>query len=209
MQFTISYRFVVAACALSLVVGCGKRNADKPVGKTAKDSSTLSKDSTGVTKDSTAAVNDATGAAKDSTTAVNDTTAKGKDSTTSTNDSTHAADSLAAHPPPILSYEQRQGQYVYAKYCATCHGVEGKADGFNTYNLDPKPRDFTEQHYLSEFPDARLIQIIRDGGRGANKAPSMPPYGWTLGKDDITYVAAFVRTFIPPDSVKQRVEPKK
>jgi mono/diheme cytochrome c family protein len=187
MQHTRSNSILVATVVLLCIVGCGKKNANT----SAKGS-----------KDTSAHVKDTTGGAKDSASATNDSTTGKKDSTIAMSDSARTADSLAAHPVPVMSYEQRQGSYVYAKYCAVCHGIEGKADGFNTYNLDPKPRDFTEQHYLSEFTDQRLIDIIRDGGRGANKSPSMPPYGWTLGKDDITYVAAFVRTFMPPDTTK-------
>ena len=182
---------LIIACATWLI-GCGKKNADKPVVKTGKDSAALVKDSTA--KDSASLSKDSLGAITDSSTATKDSAAIAKDSI-------RVADSLATHP---MTYEQRQGKYVYAKYCAVCHGNEGKADGFNTYNLDPKPRDLTEQHYLSEFTYERLMQIIRDGGRGANKSPSMPPYGWTLGKDDIAYVAAFVRTFMPPDSLKKK-----
>ncbi len=190
MQNKIPYHFLFAFFCLSLLISCGKKSDDKPTAKTVKDSSSLTKDST--LKDSSAA--------KDSAGAVSDSSVVIKDSAALAKDSIHVADSLATHP---MTYEQRQGKYVYTKYCAVCHGNEGKADGFNTFNLDPKPRDLTEQHYLSEFSDARLIQIIRDGGRGANKSPVMPPYGWTLGKDDIAYVAAFVRTFMPPDSVKK------
>jgi len=188
----ILVNFILAAALIFglLLIGCGKKNSDKPVAKPAKDSSTLVKDST---------AKDSTGASKDSLGAVSDSALALKDSAALAKDSIRIADSLIAHP---MSYEQRQGKYVYAQYCAVCHGNEGKADGFNTYNLDPKPRDLTEQHYLSEFSDERLMQIIRDGGRGANKSPSMPPYGWTLGKSEIAYVTAYVRTFMPPDSLR-------
>ena len=188
MQHKKSYCLLVAFFGISLIIGCGKKNADKPAVKSVKDSTAMAKDSS---------AKDSTGASKDSSGVVSDSTVMIKDSAALAKDSVRIADSLSTHP---MTYEQRQGKYLYTKYCAVCHGNEGKADGFNTFNLDPKPRDLTEQHYLSEFSDERLIQIIRDGGRGANKSPSMPPYGWTLGKDDIAYVASFVRTFMPADS---------
>ena len=176
----------IAVFATALIIGCGKKNTDKPAAKPdslvhAKDSSRL--DSTGTANDSLAGKSDSSVV---------------KDSAALAKDSIRVADSLASHP---MTYHQRQGKYIYAKYCGVCHGEEGKADGFNTYNLEPKPRDFTEQNYLTQFSDERLIQIIRDGGRGTNKSPSMPPYGWTLGKNDIAYVTAYVRTFAPPDSL--------
>lgn len=189
MQNKISYRLLIAFLFLSFIIGCGKKSSDTPVVKSVKDSSASVKDSTA--KDSAGRTKDSVGVASDSSVLIKDSAALAKDSI-------RISDSLAMHP---MTYEQRQGKYVYSKYCAVCHGNEGMADGFNTFNLEPKPRDLTEQRYLSEFSDERLIQIIRDGGRGANKSPSMPPYGWTLGKDDITYAAAFVRTFMPKDSL--------
>lgn len=94
-----------------------------------------------------------------------------------------------------LGYEERQGKYIYLKYCAVCHGMEGKGDGFNAYNLDPKPRDFTDSTYMKTLSDARLIETISEGGRGVNKSPLMPSWGATLSKDDILYLLYYLRTF--------------
>jgi mono/diheme cytochrome c family protein len=93
-----------------------------------------------------------------------------------------------------LGYEERQGKYIYLKYCAVCHGMEGKGDGFNAYNLDPKPRDFTDSTYMKTLNDARLIETISEGGRGVNKSPLMPMWGMTISRDNILDVVQYLRT---------------
>ncbi len=114
-----------------------------------------------------------------------------KDSTTLAQSSTQTAGGTDVS----LTYEQRQGKYVYMKYCAVCHGEQGKGDGFNAFNLDPKPRDFTDSTYMSSLTDERIEQTISGGGRSVNKSSSMPSWGGRLQKEDLRYVVAYVRLF--------------
>ncbi|HMD14577.1 MAG TPA: c-type cytochrome [Bacteroidota bacterium] len=107
-------------------------------------------------------------------------------------DSTAQSDSVKNS---MLTYEQRQGKYLYTKYCSVCHGDEGKGDGFNAFNLDPKPRDFTDAKYMNVLDDQRLAETITFGGRGVNRSPLMPSWGGRLNKDQIQYLIAYVRTF--------------
>ncbi len=113
-------------------------------------------------------------------------------------DSTALADSadLAALPKAVklLSYEQRQGKELYTKYCAICHGNEGNGDGFNAFNLEPRPRDFTNVKYMSALSDTRLLETIMKGGRGVNRSSLMPMWGGRLKSDEVAYVQAFVRS---------------
>ena len=99
-----------------------------------------------------------------------------------------------------LSYEQRQGKHLYAKYCAVCHGTEGTGDGFNAFNLDPKPRDFTDSLTMSALSDARLLEIISQGGRGVNKSVLMPSWGGRLSNIERVYIVAFIRLLNEPNN---------
>jgi mono/diheme cytochrome c family protein len=100
-----------------------------------------------------------------------------------------------AHTEKTLPYEERQGKYLYEQYCAVCHGLEGKGDGFNAFNLEPRPRDFTDSAYVNALGNKQIVQTISGGGRSVNKSPLMPSYGWTLKKEDIGYVASYLATF--------------
>jgi mono/diheme cytochrome c family protein len=110
------------------------------------------------------------------------------------------AQQVAVPSPSVLplTYEQRQGKYFYDKYCAVCHGDKGAGDGFNSFNLDPKPHSFADSAYFAAISDASLARVIETGGRGVNKSVLMPSYGATLNQRDVSYVVAYLRTFAEP-----------
>ncbi|MFQ5799736.1 MAG: c-type cytochrome [Bacteroidota bacterium] len=102
-------------------------------------------------------------------------------------------DEPVTHMP--VSYEQRQGRYLYMKYCAVCHGEQGEGDGFNSFNLDPKPRDFTDADYMNALSDARLAETISQGGRGVSRSVLMPSWGGRLSKEEIEFLVSYLRLF--------------
>ncbi len=94
---------------------------------------------------------------------------------------------------PVLSYTLRKGKQVYDRYCAVCHGAEGQGDGFNAYNLNPRPRDFTEPGFLSALSDEWLLEVIRQGGRGVKRSVLMPSYENTLSEAQMRDVVDYLR----------------
>jgi mono/diheme cytochrome c family protein len=103
----------------------------------------------------------------------------------------------AAAPSPPPSYEVRSGRDVYRHYCLTCHGETGAGDGFNAFNLDPHPRDFSDPTFQKKT-DADIRDAIRRGGAGVALSPLMPPWGRTLGDRKIDDVVMYLRTFRRP-----------
>jgi len=99
-----------------------------------------------------------------------------------------------ALPVPDLGYGAREGRALFGYYCATCHGAEGRGDGLNAYNLDPKPRDLSEPAFQSDRADEDLAAVIRSGGGVAGLSTGMPPWGRTLGDRKIRNIVAFIRT---------------
>ena len=58
------------------------------------------------------------------------------------------------------NYDQREGKRLFEHYCSVCHGVSGAGDGFNSYNLNPKPNSFRDSVYMSNLSDSNLQQTI-------------------------------------------------
>jgi mono/diheme cytochrome c family protein len=106
------------------------------------------------------------------------------------------------------SYELRLGRDVYQHNCLICHGTTGAGDGFNAYNLDPRPRDLSEPVFQARKTDAELADAIRRGGAGVGLSALMPPWGRTLSgrqiDDVILYLRALRRLQPSPTSVPPR-----
>lgn len=61
-----------------------------------------------------------------------------------------------------------KGRKVYLQYCASCHGLKGRGDGFNTTRLDPPPRDLTDriEPYMAEVRHEDIFTAISSGVAG-------------------------------------------
>jgi mono/diheme cytochrome c family protein len=101
---------------------------------------------------------------------------------------------LAATPArPEASYELRMGKSLYVHYCQTCHGETGAGDGFNAFNLDPRPRDLSDPALQGKKSDADFADAVRRGGAGVGLSPLMPPWGHTLSARQIDELVLYVR----------------
>jgi mono/diheme cytochrome c family protein len=88
-----------------------------------------------------------------------------------------------------LSYAESQGKILFAHYCATCHGDDGKGDGQNASNLNPPPPDMS----VSKNPrdPALLRKVIAEGSAAIGRSPQSPPWGRSLGRQQIDYLVAY------------------
>ena len=102
-------------------------------------------------------------------------------------------------PLPELGYNAREGRALFLHYCSTCHGTEGHGDGFNAYNLDPKPRDLGDPAFQAKQTDDELASVIRSGGASAGLSTGMPPWGRTLHDRQIRNLVSYVRTLEPEE----------
>jgi mono/diheme cytochrome c family protein len=91
----------------------------------------------------------------------------------------------------------QQGQRLYGRYCAVCHGIEGTGAGRNAPYLEQlgrAPRDHTDMWYMNRLSDTELYQAISEGKRREGEPPFMPWWGYTLTEHDIWDLVAFIRS---------------
>jgi mono/diheme cytochrome c family protein len=94
---------------------------------------------------------------------------------------------------PADPYDLRLGKDLFRHYCQTCHGETGAGDGFNAFNLDPRPRDLSDPVFQKKKSDVELADTIRRGGAGVGLSPLMPPWGHTLSARQVDEVVLSVR----------------
>lgn len=92
-----------------------------------------------------------------------------------------------------------QGDYVFQRNCATCHGKRGRGDGELAGDVAVRPRDFRKGVFkfrstpIGFLPtDADLERTIRNGISG-----SMMPSFASLGDSEVRAVIAYVKGFSP------------
>ncbi len=90
-----------------------------------------------------------------------------------------------------------QGKHFFDRYCASCHGYDGRADTSAARNLDPRPRDFVDGDFKhTDNPqrpsDADLLQVVRHGVPGTG----MP--AWAHLRDaDLIAIIQYIKAFSP------------
>jgi mono/diheme cytochrome c family protein len=71
---------------------------------------------------------------------------------------------------------------MYASYCATCHGMDGKGHGPAATAISPQPTDLTtlaKQNH-GKYPDTHIVSVLQFGVEGHGRA-TMPVWGPILG----------------------------
>jgi cytochrome c553 len=106
------------------------------------------------------------------------------------------SDSIIRNDPWIrYTYTERQGKQLFEQYCVVCHGQSGEGDGFNAYNLNPRPHSLSDSTYMKALSRENLTIIVSFGGKGINKSVLMPAYQNTLSKTQISNVIVYIETF--------------
>lgn len=115
-------------------------------------------------------------------------------------------------PTPVAP-NLEQGKALYGRYCAQCHGAEGKGDGPAADFVYPRPRDFTLALYkvrstpTGQLPtDQDLFKVISEGLPGT----SMPAWNKYLSENERWQLVHHVKIFdtlglFKEEAPKQRV----
>jgi mono/diheme cytochrome c family protein len=84
-------------------------------------------------------------------------------------------------PRPPLVIESVAGRDNFERYCASCHGLQGRGDGPVAAALSTRPADLTSlaRRNGGAFPRERVVEYVAGTGRGvaAHGSNDMPVWG--------------------------------
>lgn len=102
-------------------------------------------------------------------------------------------DAIKSHVNVNSSAVANAGRGIYMQNCAVCHGVKGKGNGPVSMTMAKKPANFTRP-FFKNYSDAMWYWRVKEGVPGTR----MPRWGQTLGKEQMLYLVAFLKT-LPED----------
>ncbi len=97
---------------------------------------------------------------------------------------------------PFSAYaDLAKGKELFSQRCSMCHGESGAGDGPVAASLPPdiKPRNLQLAEMKFATDDAKLTQLLKNGGGGVGLNPLMPPQP-DLNDADLASVISFVHT---------------
>jgi cbb3-type cytochrome c oxidase subunit III len=101
---------------------------------------------------------------------------------------------LLRHRPALAAAgNDANGKKLFLTYCFLCHGTEGRGDGFAAKNLQVRPRNLTNDAYMSTRTDEQLFEAISAGGAAFHGSIAMPYWRESLTEQQIWDLVAYVR----------------
>jgi mono/diheme cytochrome c family protein len=87
-------------------------------------------------------------------------------------------------------------QKQFNKYCAKCHGADGRGDGEQAATLNHKPKDWTNCAEMAKISDTDRFKITKFGGQPVHgQQCEMPGMGKALSDNEIRGLVAYIRNF--------------
>ena len=87
-----------------------------------------------------------------------------------------------------VNQNARPAAQLYRRYCASCHGTDGKAK--TSKGKFSHARDLSDPKWQAEVSDARIFNSIMNG---RNEQGNMPPFANKLKEKEIDSLVEFVR----------------
>lgn len=100
---------------------------------------------------------------------------------------------LQKNPIPTSDDSVKAGRAVYARFCAGCHGQQGKGDGA-TAPKNSKPASLVAGEWKHGGSDADIFKTIKEGiGPGPDGKPSDMKPQVKISDEDIWNIVNFLR----------------
>ena len=96
---------------------------------------------------------------------------------------------LQTNPIPTSDDSVKAGRSVYVRFCASCHGRQGKGDGTGAPK-GSKPGNLVTGQWKHGGSDAEIFKTIKEG---IGPAFEMKPQAEKLSDDDIWNTVNFLR----------------
>lgn len=106
------------------------------------------------------------------------------------------------------SESSERGSVLYAKYCATCHGSDGRGEGSAAIYLSPKPRDFTRGIFKFQSTPAGSLPTDQDLLRTLLKGmpgSAMPSWDRLTDRNRVDLIE-YIKTLSPRFSSEKPVD---
>jgi mono/diheme cytochrome c family protein len=82
---------------------------------------------------------------------------------------------------------------IYSRFCAPCHGAQGRGDGPNASHLPVRPAAHADSAYMSGRTDDRLFDAVYSGGYPLGRSATMPAFGETLTALETWSLVSYLR----------------
>ena len=94
------------------------------------------------------------------------------------------------NPVAATAESAANGGKLYGRYCAACHGKEGRGDGLAGAKLDPKPSNLTDEEWKHGPADGEIFTVIHDGAKNTG----MKAFGSRMTEHELWDLVNYIRT---------------
>lgn len=88
---------------------------------------------------------------------------------------------------------EEEAMSLYQTNCSRCHGVAGDGNGPDAGAMNVPMPDMTSPEFHASRGDARLRDVIREGGQAHGLSPMMPPWGQLLTEAEVDALVQVLR----------------
>lgn len=86
------------------------------------------------------------------------------------------------------------GAVLYAKWCSSCHGADGRGVSKTMTRLEVPAADLANCRISSAEPEEQWVGIVRDGGDAYGLSLDMPSFGENASANQIGWIVRYIKS---------------
>ena len=100
--------------------------------------------------------------------------------------------------PVVANSPEAKAAALFEGLCASCHGLDGRAETETAKALNPHPRAYVDGAWQKSVTDEQLAKVIVEGGAAVGKSPMMPANPDLASQPEVVQaLVKRVRSFAP------------